>query len=98
MHSSLKRASFVAATGIGVAAALFLSLAGIAQAQNQKAQSQQPQSPAPQAPDFNWFASFYAQPSAPGLNWQLFNRSGTLGRQGLGASPQHPEGPGNASY
>jgi hypothetical protein len=24
-----------------------------------------------------------------------FNRSGTRGRQGLGASPLHPEGPGN---
>jgi hypothetical protein len=98
MHFSPKQASSVAAAGVGIAAALFLSLAGIAQAQNQQSPNRQPQPPAPQPPDFNWFASFYAQPSAPGLNWQLFNRSGTLGRQGLGASPQHPEGPGNASF
>jgi hypothetical protein len=26
-----------------------------------------------------------------------FDRSGTRGRQGLGASPLHPEGPGNVS-
>lgn len=26
-----------------------------------------------------------------------FDRSGTRGRQGLGASPVHPEGPGNVS-
>ncbi len=26
-----------------------------------------------------------------------FDRSGTRGRMGLGASPYHPEGPGNAS-
>jgi hypothetical protein len=26
-----------------------------------------------------------------------FHRSGTRGRQGLGASPLHPEGPGNAT-
>jgi hypothetical protein len=26
-----------------------------------------------------------------------FNRSGTRGRQGLGASPLHPEGPGNTT-
>lgn len=81
-----------------MAAAIFLSFAGAAQAENRPLQTQQPQLPAPQPPDFDWFAAFYSQPSAPGLNWQLFNRSGTLGRQGLGASPQHPEGPGNASY
>jgi hypothetical protein len=27
-----------------------------------------------------------------------FDRSGTRGRMGLGASPYHPEGPGNANY
>lgn len=41
---------------------------------------------------------FCALPSAPGANWALYDRSGTLGRQGLGASPFHPEGPGNVSY
>lgn len=27
-----------------------------------------------------------------------FHRSGTRGREGLGASPTHPEGPGNVSH
>ena len=78
---------------LGMTGAILLSFAGIAQAQTQSAHGQPPQ-----APDFNWFGFFSSQPSAPGLNWELYNRSGTLGRQGLGASPQHPEGPGNASY
>jgi hypothetical protein len=26
-----------------------------------------------------------------------FSRSGTIGREGLGESPRHPEGPGNVS-
>ncbi|PNE12460.1 MAG: hypothetical protein CR217_03600 [Beijerinckiaceae bacterium] len=31
------------------------------------------------------------------LDRALFHRSGTRGRQGLGASPLHPEGPGNVT-
>ena len=27
----------------------------------------------------------------------LYHRSGTIGREGLGESPRHPEGPGNVS-
>jgi hypothetical protein len=27
-----------------------------------------------------------------------YDHSGTRGREGLGASPRHPEGPGNVSY
>jgi hypothetical protein len=98
MHSLPKQASSTVTTCAGVAVAILLSFAGIAQAQNQQVQNRQQQSQQAQPPDFNWFADFYSQPSAPGLNWQLFNRSGTLGRQGLGASPLHPEGPGNASF
>lgn len=30
-------------------------------------------------------------------NLRLFDRSGTVGREGLGQSPFHPEGPGNVS-
>ncbi|WP_395665834.1 hypothetical protein [Methylocella sp.] len=28
---------------------------------------------------------------------RLFDRSGTVGREGLGENPSHPEGPGNVS-
>jgi hypothetical protein len=35
-------------------------------------------------------------PSAQDVTQYQYNYSGTLGRQGLGASPYHPEGPGNA--
>ncbi len=30
------------------------------------------------------------------IDHRLYHRSGTAGRMGLGASPLHPEGPGNA--
>lgn len=30
--------------------------------------------------------------------WRRFDYSGTRGRMGLGASPFHPEGPGNFSF
>ncbi len=36
-------------------------------------------------------------PSAQQWEQQQYHESGTLGRMGLGASPFHPEGPGNAS-
>jgi hypothetical protein len=36
-------------------------------------------------------------PSAQEVTQYEYNQSGTLGRQGLGASPYHPEGPGNAA-
>jgi hypothetical protein len=35
-------------------------------------------------------------PSVEEWTQDEYHRSGTLGRQGLGASPYHPEGPGNA--
>jgi hypothetical protein len=77
---------------ISFAAAVLLALTGVAAAQSQQPQPTQP--PSGTCPLF----FFCAQPSAPGANWQIYHRSGTLGRQGLGASPFHPEGPGNASY
>ena len=77
---------------IGFAAALVLALTGIAAAQSRQSQ------PAAPPPDKCLFFVFCSQPSAPGANWRLYDQSGTLGRQGLGASPFHPEGPGNASY
>ncbi len=45
---------------------------------------------------------YYALPPGPGASAEQWNQydnnySGTLGRQGLGADPRHPEGPGNAS-
>jgi hypothetical protein len=36
-------------------------------------------------------------PSAEQWTQQEYHESGTLGRLGLGASPYHPEGPGNFS-
>ncbi len=36
-------------------------------------------------------------PSAQQWEQYQYDQSGTLGRQGLGADPRHPEGPGNAS-
>lgn len=47
------------------------------------------------------FYSIYPSPNqvADPSRWDRarFNRSGTRGREGLGASARHPEGPGNVS-
>jgi hypothetical protein len=46
------------------------------------------------------FYSTYPSPNqmAPSrLDRIRYHRSGTRGREGLGASPRHPEGPGNVS-
>ena len=76
----------------GLAALISLALAGTVAAQDRA-----PQLPLPPSPKCFLFL-FCSLPSTPGANWQLFDRSGRLGRQGLGASPFHSEGPGNASY
>jgi len=41
----------------------------------------------------------YLNPRKAPSRWDRarFHRSGTRGRQGLGASPLHPEGPGNVT-
>lgn len=53
-------------------------------------------------PRANQYYGYYDQ--GPGLGGAssradraAFDRSGTRGREGLGASPYHPEGPGNVS-
>lgn len=47
------------------------------------------------------YYGLYQNPSqalaAPGADDDAFDDSGTRGRQGLGASPFHPEGPGNVN-
>jgi hypothetical protein len=53
-------------------------------------------------PRANQYYGLYQQnpgggPSAMGNDNNRFDRSGTRGREGLGASPYHPEGPGNAT-
>jgi hypothetical protein len=63
------------------------------------ADAEQRRAPPPPPPPANCFLFvFCSLPSAPGANWAIYKESGTLGRQGLGASPFHPEGPGNRSY
>lgn len=61
------------------------------------ADAQERRAPPPPAANCILFV-FCSLPSTPGANWQIYKESGTLGRQGLGASPFHPEGPGNRSY
>jgi hypothetical protein len=77
-------------TWIALAAALIFTAAGIAAAQDRR-QTLPPQ-------PVCLFLFLCPQPSAPGENWLLYHESGRLGRLGLGASPLHPEGPGNPSF
>jgi hypothetical protein len=79
------------ARATALAIALAATATGIAVAQDRR-------TPPPSPSDACWFLIFCSQPSTPGANWQLYRESGTLGRQGLGASPYHPEGPGNRSF
>jgi hypothetical protein len=76
------------AVTIGLAAATLAASIGIADAQNRR-------------PPRDQFYGAYTNPApqtAPS-RWDRarFDRSGTRGREGLGASPMHPEGPGNVS-
>lgn len=53
------------------------------------------------APSSREYVGLYQNP-AQALNvdqqdHRLFDRSGTVGREGLGESPFHPEGPGNVA-
>jgi hypothetical protein len=73
---------------IGFAAATLAASIGIAGAQESRRPPHQfygaYTNPAPQAAPSRWDRA-------------RFDRSGTRGREGLGASPLHPEGPGNVS-
>jgi hypothetical protein len=77
-------------TKIALIAALIFTGIGIAAAQDRW----QPPPPQPVC----LFLFLCPQPSSPGENWRLYHESGRLGRLGLGASPFHPEGPGNPSF
>ncbi|HET6377015.1 MAG TPA: hypothetical protein VFG05_01695 [Methylocella sp.] len=48
----------------------------------------------PPDPPPGWFAEGH---SLEEWDWLRYDYSGTRGRMGLGASPAHPEGPGNFS-
>ena len=87
-----KDARILAARCIAVATFLSVTMADIAAALDR-----QPALPLPPSARCFLFV-LCSLPSTPGANWELFDRSGRLGRQGLGASPFHPEGPGNVSY
>ncbi len=76
---------------IGLATAVLITSVGAAAAQNH-----QPQPPRPdqyyglyQSPDQNLALSR--------LDRAQFDHAGTRGREGLGAAPLHPEGPGNVA-
>ena len=74
---------------MGLAAAMLAAAIGIASAQELY----------PSSAGQQYYANAKPDPQlAPSRRDRArFNRSGTRGRQGLGASPLHPEGPGNAT-
>ena len=78
--------------GAAIAAALSLALPGGAAAADRLPVPPQQAETCP-------FLIFCVQsPLSPVERWRLYRESGTFGRQGLGASPFHPEGPGNRSF
>jgi hypothetical protein len=74
---------------MGLAAVMFAATMGIARAQERYP------SRAGQHYDANAKPDPQLAPSR--RDRARFHRSGTRGRQGLGASPLHPEGPGNTT-
>lgn len=56
-----------------------------------------PAPPPPPAPSYSYPGWAFEGRSAAGQDRANYDWSGTRGRLGLGASPMHPEGPGNVS-
>jgi hypothetical protein len=83
MTRSNKAAAPYGARMMGLAAAILAATMGIACAHSRAGQIYDGNAnPKPQLAPSRWDRA-------------RFHRSGTRGRQGLGASPLHPEGPGN---
>jgi hypothetical protein len=89
MRLSKKAAAPYGTRMMGLAAVMLAATTGIACAQQHR----------PSRADQIYDANAKPQPQlAPSrLDRARFHRSGTRGRQGLGASPLHPEGPGNVT-
>lgn len=91
MKNFIRRASTVRkAATMGIATATLAASISMANAQ--------------QVPHYRtnpYYGGAYSNPVPPPAlsRWDRarFDRSGTRGREGLGASPMHPEGPGNVS-
>jgi hypothetical protein len=92
---------------LAAAGAMTVLAAGAADAQNYRTYNPDygyapgveyaPQPYNPRGPRVRAQAPYYEGLSAQQSNNYEYNYSGTLGRQGLGADPRHPEGPGNQS-
>jgi hypothetical protein len=91
MSQFLHMACLDQAAKIGLAFVVFLGSTGIVRAQMQY----------PAGPDtyYRYPNGIYEYRSVAPSRWDRyrFHRSGTRGRMGLGADPNHPEGPGNVS-
>ncbi len=74
---------------MGLAAAMLATTMSIARAQQHY----------PYRADQIYDSNAHPEPQLAPSRWDRahFHRSGTRGRQGLGASPLHPEGPGNVT-
>ena len=84
-----KKAARAYRTRMGLAAATLAATMGIACAQEHY--------PSPTDQTYGANANPKPQLAPSRRDRALSHRSGTRGRQGLGASPLHPEGPGNST-
>jgi len=89
MTQSKKSAAHYRARMTGLAAAMLAAAMGIAGAQELY--------PSRAAHDRSAGTKLNPQKAPSRWDRARFHRSGTRGRQGLGASPLHPEGPGNVT-
>lgn len=77
---------------LGLAAALLIASAGAA-----AAQAAPPHKPVKANQYYGLYEGSSAGLTPAQIDHRMFDRSGTRGREGLGASPLHPEGPGDVA-
>jgi len=94
MQNFRKRsAASATARRVGVVAALLMASAGAAAAQA----SPPVHRPANASQYYGLYEGSSGGLSMDQIDHRTFGRSGTIGREGLGGSPRHPEGPGDVS-
>lgn len=91
MKNSLNRAASGRSTRhLAIAAAALIASAGAAAAQAASSQK-----PIKANEYYGLYQGTSGGMSQKQVEHRVFDRSGTVGREGLGASPLHPEGPGD---
>jgi hypothetical protein len=91
MPNERNRSAGHGARNLGLAVVLLMGSAGVVAAKDRSVQ------PADANQYYGLFEGLSGDPAPAQIDRRNFDHSGTRGREGLGDSPFHPEGPGNVS-